>query len=179
MTPQLVVGPITGYRFWYARWQGNAPVLQSLHRTTVWPAGGPLQATCQHRPTSLVAWIRSRLTRFQSTHPSPAWQCACGIYALRHLDESELPDVTPGGCARLVRGIGVQVLGGVLLWGRVIQHEKGFRAEYARPLSLARDVPRSRLSRAVECEIEELFDAVSRRYGIPLVSRLEELTCPR
>jgi hypothetical protein len=77
-----------------------------------------------------------------------------------------------------MRGLGVQVLGGVLLWGRVIQHEKGFRAEYARPMSLARDVPRTGLSRSVESEIEALFDAVTKRYGIPLVSRLEELTCP-
>jgi len=79
----------------------------------------------------------------------------------------------------LVRGLGIQVLGGVLLWGRVIQHEKGFRAEYARPLSLARDLLRTGLSRAAECEVEELFDAVSKRYAIPLVSRVEELTCPR
>ena len=178
MTPQLVVGPIKGYRLWYARWDGNAPVLQSLHRSTIWPTGGPLQATCEQRPASLAAWIRSKLTRSHQTHPSPAWQCACGIYALRHLEDGELPDISPGACARWMRGLGVQVLGGVLLWGRVIQHEKGFRAKYARPMSLARDVPRTGLSRSVESEIEALFDAVAKRYGIPLVSRLEELTGP-
>jgi hypothetical protein len=63
----------------------------------------------------------------------------------------------------------------VLLWGRVIQHEHGYRAEYARPLKLLAipDLLRGR-------KIRPLIEAVAQRYAIEVVSDVGELTrrCP-
>jgi hypothetical protein len=72
------------------------------------------------------------------------------------------------------RGLVVEswpVVGAVSLWGRVIQHKHGYRAEYARPLKLcaAPAQLRGRESRAV-------IEAVADQYAIELVSDVEELT---
>jgi hypothetical protein len=61
-------------------------------------------------------------------------------------------------------------LGVVLLWGRVIQHTDGYRAEYARPLKLLR-VPAQRHADRVNT----LLDAIAERYTIRIVTRATDL----
>jgi hypothetical protein len=56
------------------------------------------------------------------------------------------------------------------LWGRVVQHDRGYRAEYARPLRLLTIPSLVRVRDA-----EGLLEAVARRYRIPLVASAEEL----
>ncbi|HTX54868.1 MAG TPA: hypothetical protein VMD08_15795 [Candidatus Baltobacteraceae bacterium] len=63
-------------------------------------------------------------------------------------------------------------MGVVLLWGRVIQHEHGYRAEFARPLQLL-TVPAGWRDRA----IDSLLTATARRYAIPLVTQVDGLQC--
>jgi hypothetical protein len=90
-----------------------------------WPPGEVLVARCHaHRDpsNSLLLGV---------PHEAPGIDCACGVHAarkpasvlsyLRGRDE-------PGTVAR--------VLGRVLLWGRVVEHEDGWRAERARPLDV-------------------------------------------
>jgi hypothetical protein len=170
VTAPLVVGPLQAYRCWHVFWQGKLPVLRSVYNTTLWPADGPLHATCQKGPASLTAWFRSLFSRPAKTvtHPAPTWDCQCGIYGLSHLDGDELdtsPQASPRGPDR-----GVTVLGVVLLWGRVIQHKHGYRAEYARPVKLLSAPPKFPAHNA-----PNLVDAVAQRYAIQLVSRMEEL----
>jgi hypothetical protein len=55
----------------------------------------------------------------RARHEAPSQECTCGIYAFR--SECSAP-----------RGMAV---GKVKLWGRVVAHERGYRAEFARPLS--------------------------------------------
>jgi hypothetical protein len=69
----------------------------------------------------------------------------------------------------------VHVFGTVLLWGRVIQHEHGYRAEYARPLKLLTVPSLVRVSRSVSRDTDRLLDAVAKRYSMQLVARAEEL----
>jgi hypothetical protein len=69
----------------------------------------------------------------------------------------------------------VHVVGTVLLWGRVIQHEHGYRAEYARPLKLLTVPPLVRVSHSESRDIDRLLDAVAQRYSMQLVARTEEL----
>lgn len=62
-------------------------------------------------------------------HEAPGWECNCGIWAFKSLD-------------RLVAVLGehhygkLPVLGTVNLWGKVIETENGFRAQYAYPKEL-------------------------------------------
>jgi len=69
----------------------------------------------------------------------------------------------------------VHVVGTVLLWGRVIQHEHGYRAEYARPLKLLTVPSLVRASRSVSRDTDRLLDAVAKRYSMQLVARADEL----
>jgi hypothetical protein len=60
----------------------------------------------------------------QGQHPTPVAGCTCGIYASSSL--RTLVTSTPAMPA-------VSAVGTVALWGRVIEHERGWRAEYAYP----------------------------------------------
>jgi hypothetical protein len=64
----------------------------------------------------------------------------------------------------------LRVAGVVQLWGRVVQHEHGYRAEYARPLKLL-TVPSLMRSR----DAEALLEAIAERYAIQRVTRVEDL----
>ncbi len=171
MTSTLTVGPIRAFRYWYVRWEEHQPILQSLYYPTVWPPDGPLRASCEKKPGYVVSWIKRLLAINAQPHPAPASECWCGIYALKQLEGIEhrelLPQIYQPGPDR-----GVHVIGVVLLWGRVIQHEHGYRAEFARPLRLLTIPPGGR-----DREIESLLNAASQRYAIPLVTRVEELQC--
>lgn len=64
-----------------------------------------------------------------SLHDSPANGCSCGVWALKNPRDAWLTRKEYHAGRRLA-------LGRVQLWGRVIEHNRGYRAEYARPLSL-------------------------------------------
>jgi hypothetical protein len=166
----LVVGPLRGYRYWHADRENGQPVLRSVYHPTIWPVEGPLQAVCETQP-ALVARLR-RLFPFplepSETHRAPCDTCKCGIYALTRCDAIERDELLRdmGG-----RGETAYVFGVVLLWGRVMQHRQGYRAEYGRPLRLLAPPPHSRAADACS-----LIERVATRYGIPLVTRIEDLS---
>ncbi len=152
----LVVGPVRGFRFWYARWYEGQAVLQSVYHPTLWPHDRPLQATCE-KPWSPIAALRHFLTGARpARHAPPCMDCRCGIYAMS----------TPSLDAEreLALGFGMPVAGVVQLWGKVVQHEHGFRAEFTRPLELVHGptVCRSR-------EERRLLQALLERYHLPML----------
>lgn len=101
------VEPITGFRVW--QW---GPVLKSLDHT-IWSPGQSLEAECRV------------LKRHCDNHPSPGDNCSCGIYAARDLKHLiDLGYYLYGIC------------GEVSLWGKVVVHEQGYRAQFAYPKSL-------------------------------------------
>jgi hypothetical protein len=156
----LAIGPLRAYRYWYMKWHAGQPVLQSLYTSTVWPSEGPLRATCE-KPWSLTAWIRKTLCKGgEDVHSTPSLCCGCGIYALMHLDGSERRELFVEG--------GIHVCGVVLLWGRVIQHTHGFRAEYARPIKLL-------AVHRLDQEKRYLLDAVAQRYRVSIANHLGDL----
>lgn len=63
----------------------------------------------------------------RSSHPAPSAGCSCGIYAHRSR-EAALQQARRSGPGSIV--------GEVELWGRVVEHEHGFRAERALPIAL-------------------------------------------
>jgi hypothetical protein len=88
-------------------------------------------------------------------HEAPHRECRCGYAAYYALPE--VPDL-PAAQA---------VWGAVVAWGRVVECERGFRAQYARPVALLRTENRfdrrERKRAAVAAEL----------YGIPRLERDE------
>ena len=170
MTSSLVVGPLRAYRCWRVEWQDGRPVLGSLFHSTVWPADGPLRAKCEQRSGSLAGWIRRRFSRKVDGHPAPAWGCECGIYAMSRLEDEEDLKVSPHISQRGPMDRVMRVAGVAQLWGRVVQHDRGYRAEYAQPLRLLTIPTLVRVRDAAG-----LLEAVAERYRISLVTCAEDL----
>lgn len=97
----------------------DRPVLRSGH-DAIWPQGGPLQATCKANTNR-----GADPTEEEPPHDAPQLDCGCGIYATRTLHHLR------------TAGYGdPQLFGLIALWGRVIEHDDGYRARYAYPLAL-------------------------------------------
>jgi len=140
------VEPVVAWRAWYAVDGGLSTSLSSIVHRATWPRGEPLVAKC-HRMRNVI-WPFSR-----SKHEAPAVGCRCGIYAGRlETLRPYLPDY-------FVADMAVPVIGRVLLWGVIHEHELGWRASHAYPQSLY--VPT--LSKRSERMIREL-----RSYGVPV-----------
>lgn len=99
------------WRAWAVTPEG---VLTSLAWNTAWPAEEALVATCN-----------------ANKHSAPAEECGCGIYATR--DEASLKKAIRGHWWWPKRGV---VIGQVYLWGTIIEHDWGFRAQRAYPREL-------------------------------------------
>ena len=110
------ISPIIGYRVWH--WDGVD--LRSLNGEP-WRPGTPLQARC--RVCDFALWCRGHQTRLGS-HSAPHLECTCGIYAGGNLEHLRKP-----GYERSL------IYGKVLLWGTVVEHRRGWRAQYAYPHS--------------------------------------------
>jgi len=109
------ISPIVGYRMW----QWGATGLKSLNDEP-WLPGRPLAAKC---PTLRVYGpIPEWVTTF---HEPPADGCSCGVYAAKNYQHlQKIADIEYG------------VHGEVYLWGKVVEHDLGYRAQFAYPKSL-------------------------------------------
>ena len=110
------ISPIIGNRVW--KWENTG--LKSLCGER-WRPGQSLAARC--RASAVVGPIACRVEGHDS-HDAPQVNCTCGIHAaktLRHF------------------GAGYEqygIHGEVYLWGTVIEHERGWRAQFAYPKTL-------------------------------------------
>ena len=113
------IEPLIGWRVWnlVMHRAGRDPALRpAAAGTGEWFPRRPYRAAC--------ARVGSAGSMLQGQHPTPVAGCTCGIYASSSL--RTLVTSTPAMPA-------VSALGTVALWGRVIEHERGWRAEYAYP----------------------------------------------
>ncbi len=127
-----------GWRAWNLSDDGSNPTLWPLGSGTgAWPRRQPLEARCS---------IRRMLARRRTDHDAPALRCRCGVYAVHSLDAVDRgwPAWPPAS-----------VFGRVALWGRIVEHERGWRARFAYP-------DRLRLACAVCAWIEP-------GHGVPVV----------
>jgi hypothetical protein len=108
------VGVVVGWRAWKVALVDDGPRLRAMTRLGCrggawWPAGRALQAVCA-----------------TARHAAPQAGCSCGIHAAASyelLEELGFVDRTGHAVA----------VGSVALWGRVVQAERGWRAQQAYP----------------------------------------------
>ena len=110
------ISPIVGYRVW--TWDTKG--LKSLCGER-WHPNQSLAARC--RASAVVGTIAGRVEGHDS-HDAPQVNCTCGIYAAKTLHHF---------------GAGYEqygIHGEVYLWGTVVEHERGWRAQLAYPKNL-------------------------------------------
>lgn len=158
------INPIVGVRAWRVQTTlQKEDFLHSVYKHGVpWPTDRKLEAKCvQPVTTTWRAWgPPTPIEGFQipgEIHPDqpvPYKHCTCGIYALN----SELGDaeVRPWGSDSIV--------GIVLLWGQVLEGDRGYRAQYAKVAALWMDTD--------EPERVDLITQMAERYGVPLITEL-------
>lgn len=175
-----VGGPIRAWRVWRVdefrgRWglssarirarTSHLPLIDGrISRTSqgsvYWPVGG-LEARC------LCRAYQSKRVRVAAEHlphdpcPGPPprhhWMgYGCGVYGMR--DRGKLLNA--------IWPQGAHVLGQVELGGRVWEHREGWRAQYARVVSL--DLPLADLAHQVGWyELHDVLQELARRYRVP------------
>jgi hypothetical protein len=113
---------LLGWRGWGLVQDSRGYSLTSLgagHPFAIWSARAPRAARCL------------RLEADESAHPGVPWTgCSCGFYA--HRASEPLSLLTLDGLTRRVA-----VVGTVKIWGRIVEHERGYRAQFAFPNGLA------------------------------------------
>jgi hypothetical protein len=100
--------PVVGWRAWRLRRDDDGLRLQPAFRGSPWGPREPVRAEC----------VRRR------RHGAPKRRCTCGLYGFRDGREVGL------GGTRLA------AVGQVSMWGRVIEHDLGYRAQLAYPARL-------------------------------------------
>jgi len=107
------VEPIRGWRVWKVAYG----CLYSTVFGTLWPERTRLEARCGLGGRSTPGGLRG-------VHDAPSRGCDCGIYALKsHADALVL--------ARQITTAALLAVGRVSLWGRVVETERGYRAQFA------------------------------------------------
>jgi preprotein translocase subunit YajC len=122
MTVPDYISPVVGCRVW----QWDATGLRSLNGEK-WFAHQPLSAVCRADACVSIAGL-SKATHNPAELPS--FSCTCGVYAAKTMEHLRQ-------CG--YRKFGVH--GEVYLWGTIVEHERGWRAQFAYPkvLFLATD----------------------------------------
>lgn len=108
--------PLVGYRVW----QLNATGLNSLNGEP-WLPGRPLAAGCRAATLRTIAGLAKAV---HGPHELPHANCTCGVYAAKNLEH--------------LRQIGYErrgIHGAVSLWGKLVEHKLGWRAQFAYPKS--------------------------------------------
>jgi hypothetical protein len=121
------ISPIVGYRVW--KWDANE--LWSLNGEA-WLPGRALTATCcrsELKPRNGARWIPGWALPTNcpaDEHEPPADGCSCGVYAAKNRESLQ----------KMIGGVEYFVHGEVHLWGKVVEHDHGYRAQFAYPKSL-------------------------------------------
>jgi hypothetical protein len=132
--------PLVMWRTWRLCFQRARPRIHPIgDRSRPWRPLAPSQATCGRR-------------RF---HRAPAPRCAWGLYGLKDataLRQSRSP----------------AVIGTVALWGQVIEHELGYRAEFGYPQRLRLVCPECFWRRGPSGSNPRVVALFARQAALPL-----------
>ena len=118
---------IVGWRGWSVKKRLDELRLEGIGMSHIWTPKKPEEATCKvgtgFNQMLSRAWGQDGPVE---TNPAPGMKCTCGIWAFRTLEEFQA----------MAQQYEVDVVGQVYLWGRVLECENGFRAQYAYPKEL-------------------------------------------
>ena len=164
---------LEGYRVWllakaYNPYKGfGIPMLHAAgsHSHGFWQPGVN-KAKC-HK-------LMGRIPILRYLHVIPSKTCGCGITALKKIDTSILEGAEPanadGSC---------YIWGAITLWGRYIETETAYRAEYAKIEALFRPQssiiyigllnPFGERSPLEKVEDGNVLESIARFYQVPLV----------
>jgi hypothetical protein len=107
--------PLVGYRVWTWGTMG----LKSLSGVR-WHPNQSLAGRC--RASTVTGTGVGRAEAADHTHDAPQENCTCGVYAVKTLHHFRSAGYERFG-----------IHGEVYLWGRVVEHEVGYRAQFAYP----------------------------------------------
>lgn len=153
------IEPLVGYRGWLTK----DGYLHSCYRDVRWPVGSPLRSECI-APLQQIHFSDESPPPRVSKHSFPIKPCTCGIYGLyefpklwevREGRRQETHKPWPDGA----------VVGMVHGWGNTIVGNKGFRAEWAKPIALVKN---TQLTSAIN-----LLEQLAERYGLQIVTVAE------
>ena len=116
MIPDYIL-PIVGYRVW----QWDVIGLKSLNGEE-WAPGRRLSALCRVDARRFISGL-PRFTHDSDKLPHP--NCTCGVYAAKTVERLRQCGYNRFG-----------LFGEVYLWGAIVEHERGWRAQYAYPKTL-------------------------------------------
>lgn len=142
------IQPIVAYRAWHVEERRGRIVLKGAAYRATWEPGGWSRAEC-------FANNHPRHRGRSSGGETPSEGCTCGFYAVKEL--SAIPGPILGGWDRSV------LVGKVELAGKVIEHDRGYRAERARVVELL-PAPGQ----------EALAERAAATYGVPVSNELIE-----
>jgi preprotein translocase subunit YajC len=117
MTVPDYISPVVGYRVW----QWDSKGLRSLNGEK-WFAHQLLSAVCRADACGSISGLS------KATHDPaelPDFNCTCGVYAAKTIEHLHQCGYKKFG-----------VRGEVYLWGKVVEHERGWRAQFAYPKTL-------------------------------------------
>lgn len=127
IVPDLIE-PIIGWRFWrifFDTLKSENTFLESAVVRRLWPHREKMTAACFCRPEHYIHL------------ESPAIESQCGIYAYKSLKHA-FADADGLLCSgAMLRYYSGAILGKVKLWGKVQEHQFGYRAQFAYPYSFA------------------------------------------
>jgi hypothetical protein len=155
LSAEPVAEPLVGFRRWGAMRGGLYSGIFVAGRFVPNPALGMIAPRAAQKPWP-ADHDRAAKCHALGGHGAPFRDCNCGWAAYYALDEE--PEMAGHEC----------VWGAIVAWGRIVEHETGFRAQFARPLAL--------LDRRHPDDIRErgrrLANAAD-AYEIPLLARDE------
>lgn len=109
------ITPITGFRSWFVTNHDGGLALRSMHMGSIWHPGANT-AECNPRARTPFSPPRE--------HEAPDIDCSCGFY-------SQLPDHPFNEWQNMLRAR-VSAAGQISMWGRIIQCERGYKAQHVR-----------------------------------------------
>ena len=126
----IVREPIVGWRQWNFMYPH---FLANLGNDTIYVPREKIEAHCEQYSTIGTLVLRKDHTE----QPAPHLTCMCGIYAYKEKPRllREIRNIYSG--LRLVANNRyVPIYGEINLWGKVIEHEDGYRAQFGYPKRL-------------------------------------------
>ena len=136
------ISPIVACRVW----QWDASGLRSLNGEP-WLPGKPLAAGCRVSDSGTLV---GRAETANGNHAAPQGGCTCGVYAAKDFEHLRRTGYDRYG-----------IHGQVCLWGTVVEHQLGWRAEFAYPKTLWLPLDALPVTlKEIQCRIQSLLAAV-------------------